>query len=144
MRSLNANGNNGQYEVNNGGSSGGGGAGEIWIDAGGTFLNQGGLDAIGGSGGNPSGTVDVGGAGSGGEFIAEASDIINDGTINVDDGTGASTNGGSVNLDAPSITENGSIVGVVPEPTMSLMVLPIACILLLSRRRAAGRKVLSD
>jgi hypothetical protein len=123
-----------------GGSSGGGAGGELWFDIGQTFDNEGTITAQGGIGGNPGYTdeqvgPDIGGSGSGGELVIDPTTIINNGTLNVSDGTGGNTYGGNVELLADSISGNGQIIGEVPEPVGALIVLPALSGLLTARRR---------
>jgi|GEM_PF-6958576 len=137
--SLDADGSAGLVANVVGGSSGGGGGGELWFDVGKTFDNEGLIAALGASGGNPHNSgvqagLNVGGSGAGGELLIDPTEIINNGTLNVSDGLGGATYGGSVQLLAATTMNNGSIIGQVPEPTATLLAVCGAGMLLIRRR----------
>ena len=144
---IEANGANGQ-EANRGpAAAGGGGAGgALWFDAGLAWINRGVISASGGHG--ASGRIykpfltyyGDGGSGSGGEIFVDPQSITNLGLIDVADGNGGGTLGGHVTLLAPTIVNEGSIVGVAPSsaPEPSTWALIVAGLALLAgplRRR---------
>ena len=129
---IEANGAGGRESNGGPAAAGGGGAGgALWFDAGLAWINQGVITATGGAG--ASGRTDDpyfgyygdGGSGSGGEIFVDPQSITNLGLIDVSDGNGGGTNGGHVTLLAPTIVNDGAIVGVAssaPEPsTWALM-----------------------
>lgn len=129
---IHANGSNGATgaEESLTGSGGGGAGGDIWFETGGIWTNDGLVTAEGGAGGEGCcattystvtgsywGPAAFGGSGSGGYIDIDPSEIVNNGTIDVADGSGGSANGGLVGLDGLAVTGRGQITGVgVPEP----------------------------
>lgn len=148
-----ANGSNGlccNYGTNDG-AGGGGGGGYIWFETAGIWDNEGLVEAEGGAGGVDCcdtyfstvtgsywGPDAYGGAGSGGYVnIDVPTEIINNGTIDVADGSGGTTNGGLVNLNDVNLTGDGQILGdIAPEPgTSSLVLAGLGCALAVWKRK---------
>jgi hypothetical protein len=144
-----ANGQNGIQDCSGGGAGGGGGGGELWFDAGNSFLNQGTIEAIGGApavGGCTSGPGSIpgsSGAGAGGVVVIDPLSIVNDGIINLSDGNGLGTFGGLIDSFGQTITGDGVITGQgpdqIPEPaTVALLLYGLGTLGIIRRRGRAG------
>ena len=98
---------------NNGG--GGGAGGSIWFGTPGAWTNNGAIYAVGAAGGvkvdDLGHPYQAGGSGSGGYVFVDPLSIVNNGIIDVSDGSGSSLHGGLVGLDSANISGTGSISG---------------------------------
>ena len=98
---------------NPGGAAGGGAGGSIWFGTPGAWTNNGAIYAVGAAGGVK--VDDLGhpyqAGGSGGYVFVDPLSIVNNGIIDVSDGSGSSLHGGLVGLDSANISGTGSISG---------------------------------
>ena len=81
----------------------------------------------------------AGGSGSGGYVFVDPLSIVNNGIIDVSDGSGSSLHGGLVGLDSANISGTGSISGsIAPEPgTMVMLAVGLALLAFVGSRPSA-------